>query len=35
MIMIDVDPEVPGSVCKKQVIGYEQKPVYEVVCLEA
>jgi hypothetical protein len=28
-------PDVPGATCKVNIVGYEQRPVYERVCLEA
>jgi hypothetical protein len=30
-----VRQDLAGSTCKLNVIGYEQKPIYEVTCLEA
>ena len=29
-----INPDYSGSTCKKRIIGHEEKPVYEIVCLE-
>jgi hypothetical protein len=31
-IIVFLDPDVEGSTCQKSVIGYENKPIYEVIC---
>jgi ABC-type microcin C transport system duplicated ATPase subunit YejF len=31
-ITVFLDPDVEGSTCQKSIIGYENKPVYEVIC---
>jgi hypothetical protein len=28
-------PDMPGATCKRNLIGYEQKPIYEVTCMDA
>ena len=34
-ISIHINPDLAGSTCKKNLIGYEQKPIYEVTCMDA
>lgn len=34
-LQIQMRPQYAGSTCKLNVIGYEQKPIYEVTCQDA
>jgi len=34
-ISIHLEVDLPGATCKRNLLGYEQKPVYEIVCLNA
>lgn len=34
-LAVHLNPGYSGSACKRSVIGYEKKPIYEVTCLEA
>jgi hypothetical protein len=31
-ITVFLDPDEAGSTCQKSIIGYENKPIYEVIC---
>jgi hypothetical protein len=31
-LSFQIDPGLPGSTCKKRIIDYEKKPIYEIVC---
>ena len=35
VISMHLDVTAEGSTCKRTLLGYEQRPVYEITCLEA
>ncbi len=35
VIQFHISPDEEGSTCRRQVVGYEKEPIYEVTCLQA